>query len=276
EVNAQFPSKLQPLFEPHRYKVLYGGGGATKSWSIAMALVILAASRKLRILCCREIQTSISASVHQLLVDTIKRLGLAQQFYIVQSTIRSKNGSEFIFKGLRSSIQEIKSTEGIDICWVEEANLVSKFSWDTLTPTIRQPGSEIWISFNPELDTDETYVRFVLRSPPGAVVIKLNYTDNPFLPDVLKAEAEHSKVTDYDAYLHVWEGHTKQVLDGAIYANEIRKATKENRICRVPCDRMRPVNTYWDLGFSDQTTIWFAQTIAFEHRIVDYYSSRGE
>jgi phage terminase large subunit len=274
-INANFPEKLAMLFEPARYKILHGGRGASKSWGAARALLIKGSQKALRILCARETQRSIEDSVHKLLSDQILELGLGGPggFYAVQQTsITGKNGTEFIFAGLRQNINNLKSYESVDICWVEEAHTVSKNSWEVLIPTIRKDGSEIWVTFNPELDTDDTWKRFVLNPPPGAKVVRMTYADNPWFPRVLRDEMEHLKATDPDAYMHVWEGHTRQMLQGAIYANELRAAQQEGRICKVPYDRTRPVYTFWDLGFGDSTAIWFVQAFPFEYRLIDYES----
>lgn len=271
----EFPDKLQCLFEPARYKVLYGGRGGAKSWGVARALLIQAAAKPLRILCAREFQNSISESVHALLSDQINALGLGGFYQIQNTTIKGANGSEFYFAGLRHNITKIKSFEGVDIVWCEEAQTISKSSWDTLIPTIRKEGSEIWLTFNPSLETDETYQRFVLHPPKGAIVQRLNWSDNPWFPQVLRAEKDELKERDPDAYLTVWEGHCRQTLDGAIYANEIRTATEEGRFTRVPYEASKPVHTFWDLGRADKTAIWFAQVVGFEFRIIDYYESQG-
>lgn len=269
-VNAEFPEKLQFLFEPHRYKVGWGGRGAAKSWGFARALLIIGAQRPLRVLCARETQKSIADSVHKLLSDQIAALGLGGYYEILKSTIIGPNGTEFIFAGLRHNINNIKSVEACDVVWVEEAQTVSKQSWQVLIPTVRKDGSEIWATFNPDLETDETYKRFVKSPPPDAAVVKVNYSDNPWFPSVLRKEMEDLKARDYDAYLHVWEGHCKQMLEGAVYANELRAAQAGERITRVPYDAAHPVHTFWDLGFSDNTSIWFAQAIGFEYRLIDY------
>ena len=272
ELNIDLPEKLSFLFEPHRYKVAYGGRGSGKSWGAAISLLAQGAQKPLRILCAREFQNSISDSVHALLADQIKKLGL-EGFYEVQNTaIYGKNGSEFLFAGLKHNVTKIKSFEGVDICWVEEAQTTSKSSWDVLIPTIRKNGSEIWITFNPELDTDETYKRFVINPPSNAKVVKVNWSDNPWFPDVLREEMEDLKARDIDAYLNVWEGNTRQVLDGAVYANELRKAQEESRIKDVIIDKSIPVSTFWDLGWSDMTSIWFVQVIpGGEVRVIDFY-----
>ncbi len=272
---VKFPEALQFLFEPKRYKILHGGRGGSKSWGIARALLMFGTTKPLRVLCAREMQTSIAQSVHKLLKDQIAALGLDAFYEVQQYVIKGINGTEFTFHGLKHNIANIKSVEGTDICWVEEAQTVSKSSWDTLIPTIRKDGSEIWISFNPSLEADETYQRFVVSPPTGSVVRRICWSDNPWFPDVLRQEMEDLKVKDYDAYLTVWEGHCRQTLDGAIYANEVRAATVAERFTRVPCDESKPVHTFWDLGRADKTAIWFVQQVGFEYRVLDYYENQG-
>jgi phage terminase large subunit len=274
-MRIEFPEALEFLFTPARYKIAYGGRGSAKSWSFARALLTQGAAKPMQILCAREVQKSIADSVHRLLSQQIDAMGLNHFYEVTNIAIRGRNGTEFTFAGLKHNVNSLKSIEGTDICWCEEAQTVSKASWQTLIPTIRKPGSEIWVSFNPELDTDETYTRFVRDPPPGAVVRKINHSDNPWFPDVLRDEMELLRERDHDAYLTVWEGHTRQVLDGAIFANEIRKATAEERFTRVPLEGAKPVHTFWDLGRADMTSIWFAQQVGFEYRLVDFYQSRG-
>jgi phage terminase large subunit len=268
-MQAEFPERLAFLFQPKRYKIAWGGRGSAKSWSIARALLILAAQKPLRILCAREFQNSITDSVHKLLSDQIAALGLSEHYEIQKTTIICRStGSEFIFSGLRHNVDSLKSKEGIDIVWVEEAQMVSGFSWDKLIPTIRKEGSEIWISFNPELETDETYKRFVLNPPTDSVVEKINWRDNPWFPEVLRQEKDDLKARDIDAYLNVWEGNCRQTLDGAVYANELRVARELKRICNVPHDATKPVNVFADLGWADHTSLWFVQKIGFEYRML--------
>lgn len=266
------PKKLEFLFQPARYKVLYGGRGGAKSWGVARALLLQGSDRPLRVLCTREYQNSIAQSVHALLADQVKQLGL-DDFYTVQNAeIFAPNGTVFMFAGLRQNINNLKSYEGVDIVWVEEAANVTKNSWDVLIPTIRRPESEIWVTFNPELETDETYKRFVLNTPGIAKVVKVDWRDNPWFPEVLKLEMLELKARDHDAYLHVWEGHCKQALEGAIYAAELRAATQENRICRVPYEPTTPVHRFWDLGWADNTSIWLAQFIGLDIRVIRHVS----
>ncbi|MFA9439415.1 PBSX family phage terminase large subunit [Uliginosibacterium sp. sgz301328] len=219
-VDIRFAPKFRPLFQPKRYKVFHGGRGGAKSWEIARALVLLTATKKLRILCAREVQNTIKDSVHKLLKDQIESLGLMPWFSITDTSIKSSLGSEFIFKGLRYDVQGVKSTEGIDICWVEEAQTVSTDSWDVLIPTIRKEGSEIWISFNPKEETDPTYQRFVANPPDDACVVEVNYCDNPWFPEVLRKEMEYCKRVDYEAYEHIWLGKPRKISAAVIFSGK--------------------------------------------------------
>jgi len=269
-MQAEFPEKLEPLFKPARYKVLDGGRGGGKSWGIARALLIMGAQRPLRVLCAREFQNSIKESVHELLASQIAALGLQGKYEILNTEIRGVNGTTFSFAGLKRNITNIKSYEGCDICWVEEAQTVSKASWDVLIPTIRKEGSEIWVSFNPQLEEDETYRRFIKSPPPDTVRITINWYDNPWFSDVLRVEKDHLKAIDPEAYENVWEGQCRHTVDGAVFAKELALARKENRITKVPYDPVKPVDTIWDLGWGDNTAIWFYQGIGFERRLIRY------
>lgn len=222
EMNLNFAPKFKPLFKPKRYKTFHGGRGGAKSWAAARALVIMAASGKLRILCTREVQNSIKDSVHKLLKDQIEMLGLNPWFRITNESITSASGSEFLFKGLRFDPLGIKSTEGVDICWVEEAQSVSSDSWAILIPTIRKEGSEIWVTFNPGEESDPTYQRFIVNPPDDSITVEVNYYDNPYLPETLRKEMEYCKRVDYDAYEHIWLGKPKSISDSVIFRNRYR------------------------------------------------------
>ena len=271
--DINLPKWAEFLNDKARYKVAFGGRGSGKSWAFAMMLLLQAAQSPQRVLCAREIQRSLKDSVHQLLTDQIHNMGLSSFYTITDSEIRGKNGSMFLFAGLKNNtVATVKSFEGVTRCWVEEAQTVSKKSWEILIPTIRAPESEIWVTFNPELDTDETYKRFVVYPPENAIIKKVNWDQNPWFPQVLRDEMEDLKARDMDAYLNVWEGNTRQVLDGAVYANELRKAQEENRIKDVLLDHSVPVSTFWDIGWADMTSIWFVQTIpGGEVRVIDFY-----
>lgn len=218
ETTVQIPSKLLFLLnDKYRYKVAYGGRGAAKSYAFADACLVKALQSKIRILCARQIQSSIKDSVHKLLCDRISVLRLDKYFYITRDSIRCTNGSEFIFKGIQSNVNEIKSMEGISICWVEEAQAVSEDSWQILIPTIRKEGSEIWVSFNPDREEDSTYQRFVVKPPKDCKSVLINYMDNPWFPEVLRREMEYDREVDYGKYEHVWLGKTVINTEAQVY-----------------------------------------------------------
>lgn len=210
-IELKTPAWLKRFEQPSRYKVAHGGRGSGKSWGFAQKIVLRMCERTTRVVCARELQNSIQESVHQLIADTIKRLGLHQYFTITDKYIKCNlNDSEVIFKGLKGvsgDASAIKSLEGADICWIEEAQTITRASLDTLKPTIRKPGSEIWITFNPKNENDPVYQDYVLNPPEDAIVAQVNYWDNPhFESTPLYGEMLHLKKTDYKRYLHVWEG----------------------------------------------------------------------
>ena len=276
KLKIQIIEKFEPFMAPMRYKVAHGGRGSSKSWSIAQLLVLEAYTKKTRILCAREIQRSIQDSVIQLLADTIERMGLGPFFDIQKTQITGRNGSRFIFEGLRANITKIKSMEGINRVWVEEAEKVSSSSWDTLVPTIRAPGSEIWISFNASDQLDPTYQKFVLNPPPDSYVCKVNWSDNPWFPEALEKERLHLKKLDTALYNHIWEGECLENQKGAYYAKQIEAAREDNRVCKVPIDPILKVHSFWDLGIADATSIWLVQQAGQEIRIIGYYENSGE
>ena len=224
ELNLETPYAFGFLFDPPlggtRYRVAYGGRGSAKSWQYARALLVHGLSHKLRILCAREYQASIKDSVHRVLADQITRLGLEGSYTVQESSIVGKNGTEFLFKGLKRDISQIKSTEGIDICWIEEAEAVSDHSWKTLIPTIRKDNSEIWVTFNPALESDPTYQLFVAKTTDRAIVRYVTYDDNPWFPDVLRAEADELYLNDPEAHAHVWRGKPWARSDAQVLAGK--------------------------------------------------------
>lgn len=271
---AEFPVIFTPFLKPARYKIAYGGRGSAKSWTIARILVARAATEPLRILCARELQNSISESVHKLLCVQIDALGLTHLYKVTETSIKSVCGSEFIFSGIKSNITKIKSMEGIDVCWVEEAEKVSDSSWEVLIPTIRKPDSEIWVSFNPNMLTDPTYKRFVAKPPEGAIVLKVSYKDNPWFPAVLERERLTLKASDPEAYENVWEGKCRTTVVGAIFGKQVEQAEAENRITLVPREPGLPVDVFFDLGRGDATAMWFMQREAGGAvRVIRYYEN---
>lgn len=291
------------LFESARIKVAFGGRGAGKSEGCAIALILLSRTKKLRILCAREIQSSIDESVKETIEANIVNMGFENEFIFTKKQIVCKRtGSRFIFMGLRFNINKVKSLGRIDICWVEEADKVSKSTIDKLLPTIRGRskfeedkggpfgnGPEIWWTFNPDLDTDEVYKQFVLQRDKYcpewvkdeqtgeqvrySIIQKINYWDNKWFPDDLRLQMQVMRSASEDKYLEVWEGHTKIVIEGAIYADELRQVIREGRRGKVPYDPSKPVYTFWDLGHSDKTAIWFIQRVGLEYNVINFYQN---
>lgn len=226
--------KLSHLYyRKARYKVFWGGRGSAKSWAFAEALIRMTAVLPLRVLCVREFQASIKDSSHKILKDTITRLGMDAWFHVTKEGITSRSGAEFIFKGMHGNEQGIRSTEGVDICWLEEANAISESSWRVLIPTIRKPGSEFWVSFNMNDEMDATYQRLVVRQPVAdpellrqggyevwSIVHKINYDENPYFPAVLRIEMEEDKARDYHLYEHIWLGMALKVSNAIIFSGK--------------------------------------------------------
>jgi phage terminase large subunit len=228
-----------------------------------------------RVLCTREVQKSISDSVHQLLADWVAKLGLGDFFEVQEKYIYGKNGSQIAFHGLSGqTAMSLKSFAGITICWVEEAQTITKRSWDLLEPTIREPGSEIWVSFNPDMDTDETYKRFVTSSPPDSIVTKMNWPDNPWRSVVLDAAREKMKREAPDDYAHIYEGECRPAVEGAIYYHEVSKLRSSGRLCNAPYDPMLKVHVITDLGFNDFMALLLVQRLGSEIRIIRYIEDR--
>jgi phage terminase large subunit len=209
-------------YKKARYKVYWGGRGSAKSWGIAEALIRLAAASPIRVLCTREFQNSMKDSSHRVLKDTITRLGMDSWFTVTESSIKSRVGAEFIYKGLFNNEAGIRSTEGIDIVWVEEAHSVSEMSWRALLPTIRKTGSEIWISFNFMDEDNATYRRFVDKPRTNSIIHKVNYDSNPYFGGELKAEMEDDKANDYQLYEHIWLGMALKINNAVILSGKVR------------------------------------------------------
>ena len=273
----QIPQVFQPLFKPYRYKAYYGGRGSAKSHSFAMALVILAAKSPMRILCGREIQRSIKDSVKRLIDDKIKECGLEAFFTSTETEIRGRNGSLFLFAGIKTNPESIKSMEGIDIAWIEEASTISQRSLDFLIPTIRKEGSELWFSWNPENELDPVDMMFRGKTPPpNSIVQKVTAEDNPWFPDVLKQEREYDQLNFPQKYIHIWEGGYRITTEGAYYAKQIADAIADGRITRVPYDSHAPVYAAFDLGISDMTSVWIAQVVNREVHVLDAFQGNGQ
>ena len=200
---------FKPLIRKARYKVLYGGRGSGKSYFLAELAVEVSRRIGTVILCAREFQGSLDDSVYQLLIETIERLGYTDEFDILKSTITHKGtGAKFVFYGIKNNVTKIKSIQGVGVCWVEEAEAVTKNSWDVLIPSIRgDKNAEIWISFNPKNILDDTYQRFIVHPPKDSIILKANYDINPHFADTpLLADMLECKERDEDLYRHIWLG----------------------------------------------------------------------
>ncbi len=283
---AQFPSKLKPLFQPHRYKVLRGGRGGAKSWGIAGALLQKGAHTKLDVLCAREFQSSIKDSVHKLLRTQIARMNLASVYSVEQATIKGANGTQFVFAGLSDKTAEnLKSFEDFDICWVEEARVLTQRSLDLLLPTIRKAGSEIWFSYNPELDNDPIELFANSITPEDGVVIEMSWRDNPWFNEVLEAERQRAlRSMAKDDYENIWEGKRRSAVQGAIYAQEIAALAAARRYGEFSYDPFHLVYPVFDLGWNDSMVIGLWQRnvsqlrligyVEDDHRTLDWYSKK--
>lgn len=274
DVSAQFPKKLLPeLFRPHRYKILHGGRGSGKSTSLGKALLIMGLQKKIRVLCVRETQRSIRESVHRLLVDQIAQMGLSAFYAVQQVQITGINGTEFVFTGLSDQTAgSIQSYHEINVCWVEEGQAVSENSWTILLPTVeRTEGCEVWVSFNPELDTDPTWKRFIESPAPDTWRIEMNWRDNPWFPKELDELRLHDKATraQYD-YEWIWEGKCKPAISGAVYAEQMAQLFAAGRVGDYPVEARLPVYAAFDLGWNDRTAIVVFQRQQSALRVIDY------
>ncbi len=268
-IEVKFPKKLKALDTPSRYKFIRGGRGSGKSWGVARKLLLLATEKPLRILCTREVQKSIKQSVHRLLKDQVNNMGLSSFYEVLDTEIRGANGSLFLFSGLSDqTVDSIKSFEGVDICWIEEGQAITDNSLKILIPTIRAENSEIWVTYNPQLDSDPIHV-MATSDRKDSISIVMNWHDNPFFPKVLNDERLHAKETlSVAEYNHIWEGLCKPAVDGAIYFNEVAEVERNGRICSLSYDPLLKVHTIWDLGFNDSMFIVLGQRLASEIRII--------
>jgi phage terminase large subunit len=267
-----FPKKFLPLFQPSRYKIAKGGRGGAKSWNIARALIMKCTDHYERILCTREVQNSIKESVHKLLSLQIDKMGLSAYWEITDKSIYCPHtGSEFIFAGLRTDPDKIKSMEGI--VWVEEAHKVSERSWEVLIPTIREDGSEIWVSFNPDEEKDPTSKRFITNPPPDSIIIDVSWKDNPWLPKVLLDEKDYLYRVDPDTADHVWGGKFRRVTAAQIFRGKYIVEEFEPVAMGFPDAIWKGPFYGLDFGFSDDplfgVKIWIHQKrLYIEHESV--------
>jgi len=279
----ELPPKLIELFSGEaRYRCAYGGRGSGKSRSFAIMACVRGymwgqEGRSGQILCAREFMNSLSDSSFEEIAGAIKTYDwLAEYYEVGERYIRSRDGNiEFTFAGLRRNLDSIKSKARILLCWVDEAETVSSVAWDKLDPTIREEGSELWVSWNPESNLSATHKRFRQDPPESSKIVEINWRDNPYFPKVLDLVRRNDFEKRPDNYDHIWEGAFLTHHEGAYYSLEMRDANAQGRITAVPYETISPVITAWDLGIGDTTAIWFAQMIGPETRLIDHYEASG-
>lgn len=277
-VELNVPRAFAPLLKPARYKGAHGGRGGAKSHFFAEQLILRCYWQETRAVCIREVQNTIRDSVRQLLIDKIQKLGLGWFFDPIDNEIRAKNGSLIIFRGMQSfNAESIKSLEGYDVAWVEEAQTLSDVSLRLLRPTIRKNGSSIWFAWNPRHDSDavDKFLRGPSK-PKDAIVVEVNWSDNPWFPDVLKKEMEEDYAADPEMAEHVWGGGYEIVSEGSYYARLIMDAEREGRVGAFPHKPNAPVKTAWDIGVDDYTAVWFLQDDGLHATVIDYYETSGD
>ena len=269
---------FEPLLVPARYKAAYGGRGSGKSHFFADLLIEDSlAERGLLTLCVREVQKSLQQSAKRLIEAKLAehRLGEADGFRVFREVIQTPGDGVVAFQGMQDhTADSVKSFEGFKRAWVEEAQSLSSASLTLLRPTIRAPGSQLWFSWNPRRKGDP--VDQMLRGPAlptGAVVVRANWSDNPWFPAELEQERRDCLRIEPDHYAHTWEGEYATVLKGAYYATCLAEARQENRLARVGRDPLMPIYAFWDIGVRDATAIWIAQFVGREIRVLDYYEA---
>lgn len=229
-------------FRKTRHRVLYGGRSSSKSWEFAGMIASIASQYRTRVLCVRRFQNKIKESVHTLIAAQIDNFGMSG-FEVRATDILHENGSEFVFYGIERNTDEIKSFEGADILWIEEAHNLTKDQWDILEPTIRKENSEIWISFNPDLITDFVYQRFIVNPPKDSIVRLINYNKNPFLSDTIKRVIEEKKQEDFEDYEHIYLGVPRSTDARAV----IKRSWVEAAIDAHT--KVKPVSSSWGGSF---------------------------
>ena len=276
------PQVYSPLLKPSRYKGAYGGRGSGKSHFFAEQLVsdCLTEPGMLGV-CIREVQKTLAQSSKRLIEDKIKSLGVGSLFNILSDKIETPGGGLIIFQGMQDHTAEsIKSLEGFKRAWIEEAQTLSHRSLTLLRPTIRAEGSEIWASWNARRKTDAVDDFLRAKKPPGAVVVKANWRDNPFFPAVLEDERKLDLELYPDRYEHIWEGEYARALEGAYFAKQLAEAKAQKRIGHVAADPLLPIRAVFDLGGSgasaDAMAIWIVQWVDREIRILDYIEGVGQ
>lgn len=273
------PAKMRRFLERKRYKFARGGRGGAKSHTIARLLLLRGWEKPIRWLCAREVQKSIRDSSWRLLSDTITVLGLEAFYEVTDTEIRGANGTLFIFRGLSNETADtIKSLEGMDGVWIEEAHSITQRSLDILIPTIRKEGSEIWFSYNPDLETDPVHLmaeKAVESGDPDSVVVDISLLDNPWAPKVLLEERRKAYLDDPVKAAWIWGGKCRPVAEGAIYEREVVELERSGRLANVPYEPAADTVAAFDLGIGDHTSIVIRQDVQNEVHIIDAYESQG-
>lgn len=280
QLKIEVPKEFKVLFDLDsdlRHIVLYGGRASGKSTSVALSLLVLGMNKKLRILCTREVQNSIADSVHKLLSDLISKYKL-NTWEVQKDIIRNKQtGSEIFFKGLHNNSQSIKSIEGIDIVWVEEAQSVSADSINTLVPTIRKAGSRLIWTFNRLTENDPVWELIVKKADDRTFVQRINSDAiESLLSKEIIEEREKMRTDNPEMFDHVWLGEPMTAKTGSVFGKQLAQARSEGRITKVPYDASTGVYTAWDLGIGDSTVIWFFQVVGREIHFIDHYEGSNE
>jgi phage terminase large subunit len=270
---------FEPLLEPSRYKGAWGGRGSGKSQFFADAIIIRCLSEPgLRVLACREIQKSLKESAKRLIESKIEDYGLGSLFDCQVAEIKTPGGGLIAFAGLQDhTADSIKSYEGFDVAWVEEAQTVSQRSLNLLRPTIRKPGSELWFSWNPRFDSDA--VDQMLRgeeTPNSAIVVRANWCDNPWFPAELEQERLDCIRMQPEQYDHIWEGGYVTAVESAYFARALAEAREQGRIGTVSEDALLSKRAYWDIGVRDATAIWVCQQKGSDLKFIDHYEASGQ
>ena len=275
---------FEPLLQPARYKGAHGGRGSGKSHFFGESLVDRHLDRGMRSVCIRENQKSLKESAKRLIEDKIQamKLGYRHGFRVYKELIETPGDGIILFQGMQDHTAEsIKSLEGFDTAWVEEAQTLSATSLKLLRPTIRGDNSELWFSWNPRHETDP--VDMMLRQgirPTNSIVVEANWNDNPWFPAVLEQERRDCLDADPDQYNHIWEGGYITTAEGAYYAKQLAKAREEGRIGKVARDPLNQIKVFVDIGGtsgkSDAFSMWVCQWIKKEIRILDYYEAVGQ
>ncbi|SAK46565.1 Phage terminase large subunit [Caballeronia temeraria] len=272
---------FMPLFDKkYRFVSMRGGRAGMKTDTTGLVLLLMSYYTPLRILCFREVQNSIKQSVYATLKKMIEKLGLESFFEdSTENEIRGKNGSIFMFKGLRDqTVENVKSFSDVDVCWGEEARALTERSLQVLIPTVvRNEGARFFFTWNPQQDSDAVYQRYVLNKSDRVCDIWVNFQHNPWFIDAIDEERQEDKNRlPVEQYEWIWEGKVLPALVGSVYFNEVSLAVEQNRITRVSVDPLKAVHQVWDLGMADNTAIILVQTHLSEVRIVGYIENRGK